>query len=294
MDNITHSLFGALLGQTGLKRKTGLGMAALVIGANIPDIDGACTIYGLESLSMRRGLTHGPIAWLLLPLVLAALLYGWDRWQTSRGKRPEGRLPVRFGWLYLLALIGCLTHPLLDWMNSYGIRFLEPFSDRWFYGDALFIIDIWLWAALGFSFWYTRRKEKRGEDWKTPARVALLGVVAYMGFNVTLAKSFQAVVHEPGRLITNPVPFAFWKREALWEPEPGIWFVDGKRFGDAKITNCDFDEARKADKTLDAFLFWSRAPFVESVGADGWILGDARFASTDRFKVRLPDGTCHL
>ena len=39
MDNLTHSLAGALLGQMGLKKLTGRAMPALIIGANIPDLD---------------------------------------------------------------------------------------------------------------------------------------------------------------------------------------------------------------------------------------------------------------
>ncbi len=151
MDNLTHSLTGALIGQTGLKRKTGLAMPALIIGANLPDVDAACFFWleGLEHLAFRRGITHGPPALVLLPLILAGVLYGYDQWQTKRGKRPEARLPVSFKWLYILAFVGCLTHPALDWLNVYGIRLLEPFSSRWFYGDTLFIIDIWLWGLLG-------------------------------------------------------------------------------------------------------------------------------------------------
>mgnify|MGYP000430317752 CR=1 FL=1 len=85
---------------------------------------------------------------LLLPLILWGIMLWFDRWQTQREKRPEKRLPVHKGWLLVLAYIGCLSHPLFDWFNSYGIRLLEPFSSQWFYGDTLFIIDIWLWAAL--------------------------------------------------------------------------------------------------------------------------------------------------
>ncbi len=29
----------------------------------------------------------------------------------------------------------------MDWLNSYGVRLLMPFSNRWFYGDALYIVD---------------------------------------------------------------------------------------------------------------------------------------------------------
>src|SRR3546814_13580901 len=92
MDNLTHSLVGAVLGQMGLKKKTGLAMPTLIIAANLPDIDAGCAIYGIESLSMRRGITHGPIALILLPVLLWALMIGFDRWQARRGKRPTGRL----------------------------------------------------------------------------------------------------------------------------------------------------------------------------------------------------------
>lgn len=81
MDNLTHSLTGAALAQTGLKKKTGLGLPALVIGANLPDIDAACFCWleGTEHLGFRRGITHGPPAWFLLPLFLVAALWGFDR-----------------------------------------------------------------------------------------------------------------------------------------------------------------------------------------------------------------------
>ena len=75
MDNLTHSLVGALIGQAGLKRKTGLAMPALIIGANLPDVDAACFFWldGVEHLGFRRGITHGPPAMLLLPLILVML-----------------------------------------------------------------------------------------------------------------------------------------------------------------------------------------------------------------------------
>ena len=184
MDNITHSLVGALLGQAGLKKKTGLAMPALIIGANLPDVDAACFFWldGQEHLGFRRGITHGPPALVLLPLILAGLLWGYDRWQTKRGKRPEGRQPVGFKWLYLLSFIGCLSHPALDWLNVYGIRLLEPFSSQWFYGDTLFIIDVWLWALMGFATWYSLRRERKGGDWIKPARVAIAVSLASVSY----------------------------------------------------------------------------------------------------------------
>ena len=51
-----------------------------------------------------------------------------------------------------------MSHPLLDWLNTYGMRFLMPFDDRWFYGDALFIMDplVWLLTAAAVVIAHSR------------------------------------------------------------------------------------------------------------------------------------------
>jgi inner membrane protein len=298
MDNLTHSLVGALLGQAGLKRRTGLAMPALVIGANLPDVDATCTIYGIESLAMRRGLTHGPIAWVLLPLVLAAILWAFDRWQAQdrlrRGKRPEGRLPVHFGWLYALAFVACLTHPALDWLNSYGIRLLEPFSHRWFYGDALFIVDVWLWIGLGFALWRSLRLERQGRSFEGTAHVALLGLVGYVAANLAITQVHKLSDPSVWVDIAQPVPAAFWERQSIVSDGVGIWLVDGRRYGAVPLSQCDLVAARSRDPRAAAFLFWSRTPFVEHAPGGGWLLRDARFAGSagGRFSVELPASVC--
>ncbi|WP_108790295.1 metal-dependent hydrolase [Erythrobacter sp. Alg231-14] len=313
MDNLTHSLVGAVLGQAGLKKKTGLAMPALIIGANLPDVDAACFFWleGVEHLGFRRGITHGPPAWVLLPLILAGLLWGYDRWQTKRGKRPEGRLPVDFKWLYLLSFIGCLSHPLFDWFNVYGIRFLEPFSSQWFYGDTLFIIDVWLWALLGFTTWFSLRREKRGGNWKRPAWIGIAVMVAYIGMNWAIShRPWELTLYDgPGaERISNPVPFYFWEREVIlvgrnW---PGMAsearqlpykYTERRPMVDPDLL-CEFpslEEARQADSQLDAFLFWSRAPFATRARDGSVVLYDARFydpRARDRFSIALPDLEC--
>jgi inner membrane protein len=312
MDNLTHSLVGAVLGQAGLKRTTGLAMPALIIGANLPDVDAACFVWleGTEHLAFRRGITHGPPALVLLPLVLAGILWGWDRWQTRRGTRPEARLPVRFGWLYAMTFIGCLSHPFFDWLNVYGIRLLEPFSSAWFYGDTLFIIDPWLWALLIGAVWWSRRREKAAAEWTRPARVGIAAVLAYIGVNgaiTVLNYETRGTLREPypETYVAAPVPLAFWRREQVARLYYGRWISsdwDGADFGHgyahSQATQCklpDLAEERRTTSQLDAFLFWSRAPFAVRAEDGSVILYDARFydpRARGRFAVALPDVRC--
>jgi inner membrane protein len=313
MDNLTHSLVGAVLGQAGLKRTTGLAMPALIIGANLPDVDAACFfwLHGTEHLAFRRGITHGPPALVLLPLVLAGLLWAFDRWQTKRGTRPEARLPVRFGWLYAMAFVGCLSHPFFDWLNVYGIRLLEPFSSQWFYGDTLFIIDPWLWAVMIASIWVSRRREKAGAaKWAGPAQVGLAAMLAYIGVNgaiTWLNQKTSGVMVDPYPVayISAPVPLEFWRREKVAMLHDGRWISsdwDGTDFGygyaNSKATQCKVrpsSVAPNTDTQLGAFLFWSRATFATRAPDGSVVLRDARFTDPrvgDRFSLALPDVRC--
>ena len=310
MDNLTHSLVGALLGQAGLKKKTGLAMSALIIGANLPDVDAACFFWleGVEHLGFRRGITHGPPALVLLPLILAGLLYSFDRWQAKRGNRPGDRLPVSFKWLFLLSFIGCLTHPALDWLNVYGIRLLEPFSSQWFYGDTLFIIDVWLWALMGFATWFSLRREKRGGEWKRPARVAIAVALGYIGVNGAITFYTETMMRGEAPYapvaIAAPVPLAFWERERIvggdwtWASSTGAGSEWTRLYRYPSNQLCAKPRVIPSDDTqVAAFLLWSRAPFAERALDGSVLLRDARFydpRARDRFTVALPDVQCEL
>jgi inner membrane protein len=47
-------------------------------------------------------------------------------------------------------------------MNTYGMRWWLPFDGRWSYGDALFIIDPWIWLALGGAVFLAYRPGRGG------------------------------------------------------------------------------------------------------------------------------------
>jgi len=242
MDNITHTLVGAALGQAGLKRRTALGMATLVIGANLPDVD-AITYWTGGAIGFRRGWTHGILALALLPFLLTALVLAWDRSQRRRRRRAlrADRPATVPREVFFLAFLAVLTHPLLDWLNTYGMRWLMPFRDEWYHGDAWFIMDPWVWLALGLgvalSAWLGRggRGGAGGADY--PARVALALVVAYalamLGISAagrqTARRALAADGGAPAAVMVGPT----FGNPLLWDVVARQG--DGYRFGTLQV-----------------------------------------------------------
>jgi inner membrane protein len=179
MDNLCHTLAGAAIGEAGARKWTPLATAALIIGANLPDVDVLAYAAGpVAALGFRRGWTHGVLALALWPFVLTGLLMAWDR--LVRRRRNPAAEPVRPRALLAVAAVALVSHPLLDFMNTYGVRFLMPFSGRWFYGDAWFIVDPYVWLALLAAIWLSVRARRRGTAHPhRPARVALAAITAY-------------------------------------------------------------------------------------------------------------------
>jgi inner membrane protein len=234
MDNITHSLVGWTLGQTGLKNRSRKGLAALILGANAPDIDVFLGWAPWAPLATHRGWTHSFLGGVLvLPALTAGLLWLLDRWQVKHGDAFKSGLEMRFWWLLALAYIGCLTHPLLDWQTDYAIQLFSPFSDRWYHNDSLFIVDPWIWIALGLGIWLSRRREKSSAaDWTKPAIAAAGAVLLYISINGALsalarqAPSVDPPYAEPDAIVASPPPAAFWRRSVIWRQDHNIVFGD--------------------------------------------------------------------
>src|SRR5690606_17033877 len=52
------------------------------------------------------------------------------------------------------------------------------------YGDSIFIIDLWIWIALGVSVWLSLRRERGGAtNWQRPAWIGFTAVCAYIFVN---------------------------------------------------------------------------------------------------------------
>ena len=158
MDNVTHTLAGLLLAEGALQlgrartRREPSGrlrtVAAVVgaVGANLPDIDVLYTTLSGDRLTYllhHRGYTHTVV----VALVGAVGLWALGRWALRRRAAGAADLADGDGRLLALALVAVASHLALDWTNNYGVHPFWPVSNRWHYGDAVFIIEPWLWAV---------------------------------------------------------------------------------------------------------------------------------------------------
>ncbi len=316
MDPIAHTLTGAALGESGLKRRTALGVATLVIGANMPDIDAFAMPFA-RHLEFRRGWTHGVLAMLVLPFVLTGMMLAWDRLVRRRGGRIPER-PVIASQILLLAAISVASHPLLDFLNTYGVRLLMPFSATWFNGDALFIVDPWVLLVLVGGIVIARRETRwarqrmvahtaPGEERvapliTAPARTALtlvaLYAVAMLGSNLLARAHVREALRNAGvahgAFMISPVPVNPIRRDVVVESGDeylfGRFFWLPRRFeltGHSLPHNAGHPASRAAASTAEGrgFLAWSRFPyFVIDEGAQETRvhIADLRYAADPR------------
>jgi inner membrane protein len=284
MDNICHTLVGVAAARAGLNTKTSFATATLAISANLPDIDVLAFATGIPPVALRRGWTHGVIAQLVLPVLFALVMHAWSR--------RKGR-PAHLPWLIALSYIGVFTHVFLDYLNTYGVRLLMPVSNEWFYGDAVFIVDPWLWLALGIGAFFARRGQR------APARAGLAIATIYIVAMLASARAARGIVEDrwidtmgspPTKLMVGPVPVNPFRKTIIVEAGDRYlrgtfsWYPRDIRFDPAEVPKNDrsplIDRAKQQEPDFNAILVWSRFPYWQiEAGADAArvSLNDLRF-----------------
>ncbi len=273
-----------------------------MLAANAPDIDVLSYLRGeYFALAFRRGITHGWPALLILPFLVTAAMLGWDRW--IRRRRHPDRAPARPGQILALSAVGVVTHPALDWLNTYGMRWHIPFGDSWSYGDALFIIDPYIWLALGGGVFLASRHVRA-------VVVVAFTVILYIGSMIVATGGARTNVLEVARaegLLVEDVLIApragnpFAADVEVQTPDsyvPGVhrWLrlphvelrLDDAvpRFAAATdvpdvLARRVAEAAGETPRVLD-YLVWSRYPYVWVMPNDsGWTVrfSDARYDS---------------
>ena len=270
MDNLCHTLAGAAFGEDGLKSRSRFGNATLMIASNLPDLDVLVYATSSSAVAFRRGWTHGVLAQALLPVGLALIVAAVAR---CRPAAPGGP-PLRVGWLLLLSYLGVTVHVLMDLLNTYGVRLLMPLDRRWFYGDALFIIDPWMWLMLGGGVWLARTRHA-----PRPARIAIAAAACYVLLMVASALAARQVVSTawvaragaaPHALMVGPVPVTPFRREVI--VDAGDRYVTGAFTWLPLAVTFDAETVAKHDRdprvvrtesapAVRGFLVWARFPY---------------------------------
>jgi len=271
MDNLCHTLVGGVMAEAGLKRRTRYATPALLVAANIPDVDVFVYLTDVSPIAFRRGWTHGLLGQLLLPIALTGVFWVANRLRPAH----DDTTPMRPGWLLLLSYAALYSHLLLDWLNTYGVRLLAPFDWRWFYGDAVFIIDPWLWLVCGAGIWLARR-----HGTPAPARTALALGACYVLAMVLSARLARGSVVDayrethgvvPRAVMVGPVPANPFAREVIvdageyYQTGRFAWFPARVTFAPERtVKNAGRPEAaiaaERAGEIRD-FLVWSRFPY---------------------------------
>lgn len=298
MENLTHSLVGAVMGRMGLKRLSPRAMPAMIIAANAPDIDSfVARWFGTTARTFHRGFTHAIGGMLTLPFLVVAIIWGWEK------LRPGKEGPIRPLGLLVACFLAMLSHPALDFLNTYGVRLLEPFSHRWFYGDTLFIVDPWIWIMLILGLEFSWRAERLARNWQRPAAYAFLAVLGYIGLNAAISVRAVAAtrplverIGPPTMIVAGEVPLEFWRRQVMWRTDKLSGIADYEPFAVARLSpkilalNLDDPrllEAERTDPDVCSFLFWSRMPRVLHLDGRAY-LSDQRFPALRRTTFMVP------
>lgn len=290
MDNITHTLAGGLLAEMGLKRQSRFAFAACLLGANAPDIDTfGPLVLPVDAIAFHRGPVHSLVAVPILAAGLTGILWLLDRF----GPNPKA-LPLRPAALFLVSLIAVATHPFLDWLTTYAIEILWPFSTGWYSGDAIFIVDWVYWLLMiGGIVWSAWRWRRRLPQPGRPAQIAGAVIFGYIAFNLaesaiaerTTAVTLRGQGIETTLVVASPPPVAFWDRTIEWRsadrwgsgsynPTAGLQLDPGSQ--PLNLNDPQLARAEQTRRSVRSFLFWSRMPIVVQENGHSY-LTDQRF-----------------
>jgi inner membrane protein len=200
VENLTHSLFGAALAELALpagatQTRRRIFFVAGIAAANLPDADlvyTSITPSPLGYLLHHRGHTHTVAGVVALALLMGAVCL------LPAIRRHVGPLRTR---LWTLIGLSLLAHLVLDSWNSYGIHPFWPLDARWYYGDAIYIVEPWLWLLLGVAAALNTRND-RGRMALGAALAALAGALAWTGMIPIGALVALAVVAAAMTMIT--------------------------------------------------------------------------------------------
>lgn len=280
MDNITHSLAGALatkIVETNRppaedeKRTHRVLFWLTVTAANLPDIDSLMNIFGdpFFVIKHHRGITHSLLVAPVLAFLPAIVAY-----RVSSVKNLK--------LLWIMALVGVSLHIFFDVITTFGTQLFAPLSAERYSLDWMFIIDPLFTLILAMLLFLGKRSATHK---KTYALAGGIFVVSYLlvemvSHQVALQKVTDAARHRgltAERISALPQPLSIFRWMGLVQTRDAVYrtflnVVDDPR----ELVLAEFPQARdpfveRALRTEEAtwFMKFARHPWIQSLPAEG-------------------------
>jgi inner membrane protein len=303
LDNLTHTLTGLALSQAGLNRKTRFATLALVVGANLPDVDLLTRLAGAATyLKYHRGIAHSLLGVVVLGGLLAGTIHHFGRKAAPKRSAP----PLNGRWLLALCLLATCSNLLLDFTNPYGVRPFLPFSGRWYAWDIMFILDPLLLAlmagGLGVSLLLRLISEEVGARrpaFRGGAVFALCSLVLLCGIRdfahrraLGMLDSHTYAQENPRRVGAFPTPLNPFEWIGVVETDAAFHVLAANALHDDvdaertrvfhKAESSPALDAAMKTRTAARFLDFARFPWAQVLGTDDGFqvtLQDLRYAS---------------
>ncbi len=203
MDNITHTLTGAIASKAGPgHHHTRLVFWILILAANIPDIDFLLQFFGdrIFYMEQHRALSH---SFIFAPFFAAFIAYILKL--TVKG--------IDFRLVFMYTFIGIIIHIFFDLITSFGTMIFYPITNARYTLDLIFIIDPWLTGSLIVFLIFVRKfkQHRRKIIWGGIAFVLVYFILAFTNREIVrtnVEDYFAGYGIQYNKMIVLPQPFA--------------------------------------------------------------------------------------
>lgn len=212
MDSVTHIAIGACLGEAFAGKKVGKrAMIWGILAQGIPDLDFILTPFmsTTDDLTVHRGFSHSLLFAIIVSVLMGILAANIHKPHDISTKK----------WIYFFGMaIG--LHLFLDGFNNYGVGWLEPFNDRRFSFNTIYVADPFFSIGPGIATILLVIKRKTHPDRRIWWRIGFFASLAYLCFSIVnklivneaLASHLKKTGLPHEKYMTTPAPF----QSLLW------------------------------------------------------------------------------
>jgi inner membrane protein len=207
MDPLTHVVVSIAAGRTGLNRISRLAMAMLIVTSVAADLDWLTALAGPRAFLLGHRTITDSFCGAAAIAILTALIF-------AIATRKHSSSPIRFSRALIVCAIGALLRILFDITNSYGVKLLWPFNQKWYALDSIAQFDVMILAILAAGIFLPMLFRLVGEEIGAQKRTkgvfsavfAFVLVFAYVGARCVLHD--RAVTLMNSRLYNGAPPLA--------------------------------------------------------------------------------------